>query len=220
MATILSNCFASSNIIIPVVSQKISKNMWNSHPYSNVSTQLNLAKDYLAANGAVQRVTATIFPQNKTYFFIKTVHCTEISSSTTPVHAHVFPHFSLETAKWGRDISIFKHSADFTISASRTHSMKMGTSFLIFACFIVLIIPKKAYHTLAISLLRLKTHLAITVSFHPSLHLLGLPCFQPSVHSTFAQLIAVYYSSKKWTQQLNCSAWGRRHAQGLNCRCL
>lgn len=148
-----------------------------------MSTQFNLAKDYLAANGAVQRVTATtIIPQNNMFFFYKRAHCNEISSSIVPVHADMFSHFTLETGKWGRDISIFKHFADFAINASRCHSMKI--SFLIVPCFIILIISKRPI--LAISLLRLETHLAVTVLFHPSLHLLGLPCFQSSVHSTFA----------------------------------
>lgn len=187
MATILSNCFVSNNTITPTISQKISKNIWNSPSYSKVSIQLSPAKDYLAANDAVQRVIATtIFPQNNTFFFYKTVHCNETSSSTVPLHADMFSHFTLETGKQGTDISIFEHSADFTINACRSHSMKISTCFLTIACFIVLIISKKAYHTLATSLLRLETHLAITVLFHPSLHLLGLPCFQPSVHSTFA----------------------------------
>lgn len=89
-----------------------------------MSTQFNLDKDYLAASGAVQRVIATtIFPQNNKFFFYKTVHCNEISGSTVPVHADTFSHFTLETGKQGRDISIFKQSAVFTINASRSHSM-------------------------------------------------------------------------------------------------
>lgn len=61
-----------------------------------MSTQLNLAKDYLAASGAVQRVMATIiFPKNNTFFFYKTVHCNKISGSIVPVHADMFSHFTL-----------------------------------------------------------------------------------------------------------------------------
>lgn len=126
------------------VSQKISKNIRNGHTYSKLSTQFNLAKDHLAANGAVQRVMATkIFPQNNTFFFYRTVHCNEISSSIVPARADMFSHFTLETGKRGRDISIYKHSADFTINASRSHSMKISTSLPTVTCFIILIISKR-----------------------------------------------------------------------------
>lgn len=104
-------------------------------------TQFNLAKDSLAANGAVQRVMATkIFPQNNTFFFYKTVHCNEISSSIVPVHADLI--LLLHPGNWEAG-HLFKHSADFTINAFRSHSMEISTSFLIVACFIIRIISKK-----------------------------------------------------------------------------